>query len=140
VDRPQGIGSSCPRLNAVVTVDVPSMASFLERAVRWFAEVGVRTERVLTDNGSCYLSRNFKRSCEDLGVDHKRTRPYRPRTNGKAERFIQTSLEGMGLRKALPLLERQATGSEVPATLLQQRQAPREPRPFAPMTRVCGSG
>lgn len=67
-------------------------AGFLERAVRWFAELGVRTERVLTDNGSCYVSREFKDRCESLGIRHKRTRPYRPQTNGKAERFIQTLL------------------------------------------------
>jgi len=65
---------------------------FLERAVRWFAELGVRTERILTDNGSCYVSRDFRARCSVLGIRHKRTRPYRPRTNGKAERFIQTLL------------------------------------------------
>ena len=67
-------------------------AGFLERAVRWFAELGVRTHRVLTDNGSCYVSKDFRASCEQLGVRHKRTRPYRPRTNGKAERLVQTLL------------------------------------------------
>lgn len=67
-------------------------AGFFERAVRWFAQLGVRTQRVLTDNGSCYVSRDFRASCGHLGVGHKRTRPYRPRTNGKAERLVQTLL------------------------------------------------
>ena len=66
--------------------------AFLRRAVRWFAKAGVRTERVLTDNGSCYRSRDFRSACEELGISPRRTRPYRPRTNGKAERFIQTML------------------------------------------------
>ena len=47
---------------------------------------------MLTDNGSCYRSRQFRRLCKRLGLVHKRTRPYTPRTNGKAERFIQTKL------------------------------------------------
>jgi transposase InsO family protein len=65
---------------------------FLERAVGWFAGHGVQAERVLTDNGSAYRSQGFAAACARLGVRHKRTRPYRPRTNGKAERFIQTLL------------------------------------------------
>ena len=65
-------------------------AGFLERAVRWFAELGVRVERLLTDNGACYRSKIFKHQREELGLRHRFTRPYRPRTNGKAERFIQT--------------------------------------------------
>lgn len=69
-----------------------SAAGFLDRAVRWFADLGVRVRRVLTDNGSCYLSRPFREKLEELGARHGRTRPYRPRTNGKAERFIQTML------------------------------------------------
>ena len=69
----------------------PSAAGFLERAVRWFAGLGVRVERVLSDNGSCYQS-TFGSTCERLGIRHLKTRPYRPRTNGKAERFIQTML------------------------------------------------
>ena len=60
-------------------------AGFLERAVRWFAEeLGVRTRRLLTDNGSCYRSKVFRETREKLGARHGFTRPYRPRTNGKA--------------------------------------------------------
>ena len=68
-------------------------AGFLERAVRWFSEeLGVRVHRLLTDNGACYRSTTFKALRESLGLRHGFTRPYRPRTNGKAERFIQTML------------------------------------------------
>jgi transposase InsO family protein len=66
--------------------------AFLQRAVAWFAEREVRVERVLTDNGSGYRSHAFAAACSHVGIRHLRTRPYRPRTNGKAERFIQTLL------------------------------------------------
>jgi transposase InsO family protein len=65
---------------------------FLERAVAWFAERGVRVERVMTDNGAPYVSARWAAWCADHDIRHLRTRPYRPRTNGKAERFIQTML------------------------------------------------
>jgi transposase InsO family protein len=65
-------------------------AGFLRRAVDWFKGMGVEVERVLSDNGSCYRSRVHAQTCADLGMRHLFTRPYRPRTNGKAERFIQT--------------------------------------------------
>jgi transposase InsO family protein len=67
-------------------------SAFLRRAVAWFAERGVRVERVMTDNGSPYVSTVHAATCRELGIRHLRTRPYRPRTNGKAERFIQTML------------------------------------------------
>jgi transposase InsO family protein len=67
-------------------------AAFLRRAVRWFRQQGIRAERVLTDNGGCYVSHDFAGACLELGVQRRRTRPYRPETNGKAERFIQTLL------------------------------------------------
>lgn len=65
---------------------------FLLRALRWFRERGVRVERVMTDNGSCYISRLFGKALRRLKIRHIRTRPYTPKTNGKAERFIQTLL------------------------------------------------
>jgi transposase InsO family protein len=65
---------------------------FLQRAIAWFAERTVRVERVITDNGSGYRSHAFAAACANHHVRHLRTRPYRPRTNGKAERFIQTLL------------------------------------------------
>jgi transposase InsO family protein len=65
-------------------------AGFLRRAAAWFASLGVKVEAVLSDNGSCYRSRAHAAACAELGLRHLFTRPYRPRTNGKAERFIQT--------------------------------------------------
>jgi transposase InsO family protein len=68
--------------------------AFLRRAIRFFARHGVRAERVLTDNGSAYRSAIHAIACRALGVRHLRTRPHRPQTNGKAERFIRTMLGG----------------------------------------------
>ncbi len=67
---------------------------FLRRAVAHFAAFGVQVERVLTDNGSAYRATIHALACRTLGIKHLRTRPYRPRTNGKAERFIRTLLGG----------------------------------------------
>ena len=69
-----------------------SAVAFLKAAVAYYASLGVRVERVMTDNGSCYISRAFGKACKRLGLKHIRTKPYTPKTNGKAERFIQTSL------------------------------------------------
>ena len=69
-----------------------SVARFLARLVAYYRRLGVRIARVLTDNGSGYRSTRFKRTCQRLGIKHSFTRPYRPQTNGKAERFIQTAL------------------------------------------------
>jgi transposase InsO family protein len=67
---------------------------FLRRAVAWFAARGVVVERVMTDNGSAYRSHAHRTACALLALRHSRTKPRRPRTNGKAERFIQTLLAG----------------------------------------------
>jgi len=69
-----------------------SAVAFLMTAVTHYASLGVKSERVMTDNGSCYRSKAFARTCKMLGLKHIRTKPYTPKTNGKAERFIQTSL------------------------------------------------
>ena len=69
-----------------------SAVAFTQRAIDWFARHGVQTQRVMTDNGSAYKSFAFRDALAERGVQHKRTRPYTPRTNGKAERFIQTSI------------------------------------------------
>ncbi|KRB40537.1 MAG: IS481 family transposase [Pseudomonadota bacterium] len=66
--------------------------AFLERALAWLGRHGVNVERVMTDNGSAYRSKLFAAALRQAGARHVRTRPYTPRTNGKAERFIQTSL------------------------------------------------
>jgi transposase InsO family protein len=66
----------------------------LHRATAWFAERGVTVERVLSDNGSAYCSHAWRDACADLGITPKRTRPYRPQTNGKIERFHRTLADG----------------------------------------------
>ncbi|QFU15784.1 IS481 family transposase [Microvirga thermotolerans] len=69
-----------------------SALAFLNRALAFFARHGVGVERVMTDNGAAYKSHVFQAALAERGIRHKRTKPYRPQTNGKAERFIQTSL------------------------------------------------
>jgi transposase InsO family protein len=69
-----------------------SAVAFLANALAWFAAHGVAAQRVMTDNGSAFRSKLFARAVADRGLTHKRTRPYTPKTNGKAERFIQTSI------------------------------------------------
>ncbi len=65
-------------------------AAFLARATAWYAAAGVTIERILSDNGGCYRSQIWAATCADLHITHKRTRPYRPQTNGKVERFHRT--------------------------------------------------
>jgi transposase InsO family protein len=74
-------------------------AAVLRNAVAWFAERDVTVRRVLTDNGGCYRSHLWRETCADLGVTPKRTRPYRPQTNGKIERFHRTLVEGWAFKK-----------------------------------------
>jgi transposase InsO family protein len=71
----------------------------LRNAVAWFADRGVTIQRVLTDNGGCYRSHLWRDTCTELGITHKRTRPYRPQTNGKIERFHRTLVEGWAFKK-----------------------------------------
>lgn len=87
----------------------------LRRAVGWFAMRGVRVERVLSDNGSCYKSHAWRAACADLQIKHKRTRPYRPQTNGKIERFHRTM--GTEWAFARAYLNEQARRSALPAWL-----------------------
>jgi transposase InsO family protein len=75
---------------------------FLWRALAWFRRHGVRVRRVMSDNGSGYVAARFARLCRSAGLRHLRTRPYTPRTNGKAERFIQTLLREWAYRRAYP--------------------------------------
>jgi transposase InsO family protein len=67
---------------------------FLRRAIAFYRRHGIHVERVLTDNGSAYVSATHALACKALAIRHSRTRPYRPQTNGKAERFIRTLLDG----------------------------------------------
>jgi transposase InsO family protein len=73
---------------------------FLERALRFFQRHRFQVRELLTDNGSCYVSRRFRQACKRHGLRHLRTKPYRPETNGKAERFIQTMLMGWAYKRA----------------------------------------
>ena len=77
-----------------------SAVAFLEAAVAYYNSLGVTVERVMTDNGSCYRSQAFARACKRLGLRHLRTRPYTPKTNGKAERFIQTAMREWAYARA----------------------------------------
>ena len=74
--------------------------AFPEAAVAYFAKLGVRIERVMTDNGSCYRSKLFRAACKRFGLRQIFTRPYTPKTNGKAERFIQTALREWAYARA----------------------------------------
>ncbi len=67
-----------------------SAVAHLKAAVRYYNKLGVKVDRVMSDNGSCYRSRAFAKACRKLRLKHIRTKPYTPQTNGKAERFIQT--------------------------------------------------
>lgn len=71
----------------------PNCVAFLRRAVAWFAAQGITIERILTDNGNGYRSRDWAALCAELGIKHSRTKPYRPATNGKVERFNRTLLD-----------------------------------------------
>jgi transposase InsO family protein len=75
-----------PNEKAVSSID------FLQRATAWFQRFGISVRGVLTDNGPCFYRLQFGGACRQLNIQHRRTRPYRPQTNGKAERFIQTAL------------------------------------------------
>jgi transposase InsO family protein len=77
-----------------------SAIAFLKAAVAYYKSLGVRVERVMTDNGSCYKSFAFATACKRLKIKHIRTKPYTPKTNGKAERFIQTALREWAYAKA----------------------------------------
>jgi len=69
-----------------------SATAFLKAALAYYQSLGVTVARVMTDNGGCYRAFDFRDACRDLGLKHIRTRPYTPKTNGKAERFIQSAL------------------------------------------------
>jgi transposase InsO family protein len=73
--------------------------AFFDRARRWFAGCRIAIERVMTDNGSAYVSRRFRQACQRWQIRHLRTQPYRPKTNGRAERFIQTLIRGRAYRR-----------------------------------------
>jgi transposase InsO family protein len=92
-----------------------SVVAFLEAAVDYYRRFGVQVRRVMTDNGSGYVSKAFRHACAALGLKHIRTRPYTPRTNGKAERFIQTALREWAYARAFTHSRQRA--SELPRWL-----------------------
>ena len=119
--------------------------AFVRRAVRWLRQHGVRAERVMTDNGSGYRSGHFASACRELGLRHLRTQPYTPRTNGKAERFIQTLLREWAYA-AVSDLESASQAARTLAALLQptatslgaERSSPSEQNPEVPVTNAPG--
>lgn len=92
-----------------------SAVAFLNAVIAYYAGLGVTVARVMTDNGSCYKSKAFRAACKALGLKHIRTRPYTPKTNGKAERFIQTSLREWAYARAYPTSNHRA--AELPRWL-----------------------
>jgi transposase InsO family protein len=85
-----------------------SAVAFLMAAVAYYKSLGVTVTRVMTDNGSCYKAFDFRDACIGLGLKHVRTKPYTPKTNGKAERFIQTALREWAYAQAYPTSDRRA--------------------------------
>ena len=79
-----------------------TVCAFLQRAIGFFGDHGIRVQRLMTDNGSAYRSHAHAAVCRQLGIRHLFTRPYRPKTNGKAERFIQTMLREWAYYAAYP--------------------------------------
>ena len=96
-----------PRMD-VFPAKKPNGAALIQ-ALRYYRGLGVRFERVLTDNGACYTSRCFRRLVHRLGMRHLRTRPYTPRTNGKAERLVQTSLREWAYARSYASSEQRAS-------------------------------
>jgi len=92
-----------------------SVTGFLVRALRYFKGLGIAVERVMSDNGSGYVSRLFRKACRLLRLRHIRTRPYTPKTNGKAERFIQTLLREWAY--ALPYRSSDTRAADLPRWL-----------------------
>lgn len=85
-----------------------SAVAFLKAAVAYYASLGITVERVMTDNGSCYRSKAFAKACKRLGLKHIFTKPYTPKTNGKAERFIQTALREWAYARAYATSDQRA--------------------------------
>ena len=82
-----------------------SAVAFLHAAIAYYRSLDITVTRVMTDNGACYKSFAFREACKALGLKHIRTRPYTPKTNGKAERFIQTSLREWAYARPYPTSE-----------------------------------
>ncbi len=92
-----------------------SAAAFLKAAISYYKGLGITVRRVMTDNGGCYKSFVFRDLCRELGLKHVRTKPYTPKTNGKAERFIQTALREWAYARAYQTSDQRA--AELPVWL-----------------------
>jgi len=115
-----------------------SAVAFLQRAVRWFARFGIRIRRLLTDNGSCYRAGVFQQQCQALGIRHRYTRPYRPQTNGKAERFIQTLLREWAYGRIYATSNERKRVLAIWLTHYNEHRNHGSLRNHAPITRVLG--
>ena len=118
------------------TQQIPDAVDFLARAVAWFAAHGVRVERVMTDNGSAYRSRAFQATCAQLALRHLSTRPYTPRTNGKAERFIQTLLREWAYQRPYATSQRRTRALQPWLRYYNGRRPHTSLHYRAPMTRL----
>jgi transposase InsO family protein len=105
--------------------DEKSAVAFLKAAVAYHQSLGITVARVMTDNGSCYRAKAFGDACRDLGI---LTRPYSPRTNGKAKRFIQTALREWAYATAYPTSDHRGRRAAALAPPLQLASPPRQPK------------
>jgi len=117
---------------ALDALTAEAAVAFLRRAVAWFAERGIEAKRVMTDNGSAYLSREHAAACAELGLRHLRTRPYRPRTNGKNRTLHPDAHQWLGLRAPLRHQHRTPPGATHLAQPLQPQTTTPLPRPPTP--------
>ncbi len=111
--------------------------AFLRRAVAWFSGRGIRVERLMTDNGNGYRSHLHADACRELGIRHLFTEPYRPRTNGKAERFIRTLAEGWAYRATYAHNRERAAALEPFMTYYNDRRPHRALANTAPTARLA---
>jgi transposase InsO family protein len=115
-----------------------STVAFLKAAVAYYAKLGVTVQRVMTDNGACYKSRAFARACKRLKLKHIRTKPYTPKTNGKAERFTKHH-SASGLRARLPDFRPARSRAVALASSLQLALASWQPKIHAAYQQTCSS-
>jgi transposase InsO family protein len=112
-------------------------AGFLTRAQAWFADHGMVIQRVLTDNGSCYRSHLWHQTCQQLAITPRRTRPYRPQTNGKVERFNRTLVERVQPRRTSPTRpSSKATRRSIPSNRDRSMSRSAEPARCSSPTRL----
>ena len=113
-----------------------SAVAHLENAYRWYQKLGVTITRVMTDNGACYTSKDFATACRDLKIKHIRTKPYTPKTNGKAERFIQTMLTEWAYARAYKTSDQRAADLPVWSHLYNWHRPHRGIKDQTPISRL----